>query len=199
MSNKSIEDRLKTSHKRRSTLIPEKALINEITKKNENNIIPHQDDSATTSSKSLDEPKHDIAKPSIEKEISSLPETKPLEQDQMYQTLDQVSELQRRIGGLTEVEERSEQLNLTQTGFPNHNSSQTTSEPIPYRPRRYKKERLIDTHEQKSYYIEREIVSIIDELAGNDTGFKYRFVNEALRMLIYQEYPELVWRLRKKE
>lgn len=72
-------------------------------------------------------------------------------------------------------------------------------EPVPYKPRRYKKERLVDTHTQKSYYIENEIAKIIEELSGGDTGFKYRFINEAVRLLIHQEYPEHIYRLRKQK
>lgn len=71
-------------------------------------------------------------------------------------------------------------------------------EPIPYKPRRYKKERLIDTHEQKSYYMEKEIVKIIEMISKGDSGFKYRFINEAVRLLIHQEYPEYAYMLKQK-
>ncbi|MFF2531512.1 hypothetical protein ACFVS2_21630 [Brevibacillus sp. NPDC058079] len=74
----------------------------------------------------------------------------------------------------------------------------TPSQPLSYKPKRHKKERLIDTHEQKSYYIEKEIVEIIEDIVGDDTGGKYRFVNEALKLLIYQEYPEYAHRIKIK-
>ncbi|MBY3621149.1 hypothetical protein HGO21_16485 [Acinetobacter sp. CUI P1] len=75
-------------------------------------------------------------------------------------------------------------------------SNAEMTQPVPYKVKHFKKERLIDTHTQRSYYIENEIALIIEELAGDDTGFKYRFVNEAIRLLIHQEYPHLVNRLR---
>ncbi|WPS85434.1 hypothetical protein SMD22_02040 (plasmid) [Brevibacillus halotolerans] len=75
----------------------------------------------------------------------------------------------------------------------------TEPQPIAYKPKKHKKKRLIDTHEQKSYYIEKEIVEIIEEIVGDDTGGKYRFVNEALKLLIYQEYPEYAQRIKIRE
>lgn len=66
-----------------------------------------------------------------------------------------------------------------------------------YKHKKYIKVKLTDTQEQKSYYFEKEIVKIIDDLAGDDTGFKYRFVNEAIKVLIHQEYPEYVGWLKK--
>lgn len=73
----------------------------------------------------------------------------------------------------------------------------TSQIPIPQR-RRYKKQTLKETHLQRTYYIEKEIVQIIDYIVGEDLGGKYRLVNDALRAFILQEYPEYAHMLRKE-
>lgn len=91
-------------------------------------------------------------------------------------------------------------MNIPISNYQFQPSSQITPQEQPvFRPKRYKKQTLQDTHVQRSYYIEKEIVEIMEEIVGGDTGGKYRFVNDALKLLIYQEYPEYAHRIKKRE
>ncbi|NHN35387.1 hypothetical protein [Paenibacillus agricola] len=76
-----------------------------------------------------------------------------------------------------------------------------TQEPIvvSYKPRKHKRERIQDTHNSQAYMIENEIVKIIDLIVSDEWGGKYRLINEAMRLLIHQEYPEYVHMLRKRD
>lgn len=87
----------------------------------------------------------------------------------------------------------------TNTSVANYQPQSTQQEQLVFRPKRYKKQTLQETHVQRSYYIEKEIVEIIEEIVGGDTGGKYRFVNDALKLLIFQEYPEYAHRIKKSD
>lgn len=198
MSGKSLEDRLKTSEKRKQTLIPPKAFQETL-----------KDDKNRPENKPKLEQGADTPPPNQASSSDTRGESKdsaldapvmPLQPDKHegghLSSQDEINALQHQMGGFSSIEEAGDNsvnpsVSTSNDPFVNHSHN-----PLPYRPKRYKKERLIDTHEQKSYYMEKEIVQIIDELAGDDTGFKYRFINEAVRLLIHQDYPELAHRLR---
>lgn len=200
MSGKSFDDRIKeTSAKKEKlarSLIPPKAL--------QSQIVGGQDDKdkegSTGKAKeplSREEDKNSNTPPPASEGSSESHSEGSGSGEPLLSSEDEIRALQQRLSGDDPIQERrSETVQTTPTYTASSLPAYTDPIGIPYRPKRYKKERLVDTHEQKSYYMEKEIVQIIDELAGDDTGFKYRFVNEAVRLLLHQDYPHLVHRLR---
>lgn len=68
--------------------------------------------------------------------------------------------------------------------------------PSTYVPKKRKNNRLKDTHTSQGYYIQNEILEIINELANN-WGGKYQFVNEALKFYIFHHHKEHYKRIRQ--
>lgn len=113
----------------------------------------------------------------------------------------QVTDREKIAEKTTDVLAETNIMQTTQDAFshfsPPPETIPTSQIPIPQR-RRYKKQTLKETHLQRTYYIEKEIVQIIDYIVGEDLGGKYRLVNDALRAFILQEYPEYAHMLRKE-
>lgn len=63
-------------------------------------------------------------------------------------------------------------------------------QPPAYVPKRRKKERMTDTHTSKAYYVQNDIIELIEEIVGDDWGGKYRFVNDALKLYIHTFHKE---------
>ncbi|MEK5036327.1 hypothetical protein MKY96_33395 [Paenibacillus sp. FSL R7-0302] len=68
---------------------------------------------------------------------------------------------------------------------------------LAYVPKRRKQARLKDTHTSQAYNIQNEILELINEVAGDGWGDKYRIVNDALKMYFHQLYPELAKRIKE--
>jgi hypothetical protein len=68
-----------------------------------------------------------------------------------------------------------------------------------YRPKVHKSEKIHDTHTSQAYMIENELIAIMNDIIGDTWGGKYRFVNESIKLMIYQEFPEYIDRIRVKE
>jgi len=95
------------------------------------------------------------------------------------------------------VDKSKQDLNVSEQE--NKKEVQEEVQQYAYRPKIHKREKIHDTHTSQAYMIENELISIVDEIVGDTWGGKYRFVNEAIKLMIYQEFPEYIDRIREKE
>jgi hypothetical protein len=65
-----------------------------------------------------------------------------------------------------------------------------------YRTEKYKHVKVKSTHKYQTYMIDKELISIINIIVGDARGGKYCFVNEAIKLAIYQEFPQYAERIR---
>jgi hypothetical protein len=63
------------------------------------------------------------------------------------------------------------------------------------RSRSRKRVKFTDLHTQQNFYIENTVLDVLNEIIGDAWGEKSRLANDAFKLFIQKEYPELAHKL----